>query len=74
LTVPCSGLWRERLAFRDALRADPALVAEYSELKAQLLREAGGGPFSARGKREFVRRVLHGAGVELKDGMYVDPR
>lgn len=70
LTVPGSNLWRERLAFRDALRADPALVAEYAELKQQLLAESGGRPYSARGKREFVRRVLAGAGVELADGMY----
>jgi GrpB-like predicted nucleotidyltransferase (UPF0157 family) len=74
LTVPGSDLWRERLAFRDALRADQALVAQYSELKAQLLREAGGRPYDARGKRDFVRRVLHRAGVELKNGLHVDPR
>ena len=70
LTVPGSDLGRERLAFRDALRADPALVAEYGELKQRLLAEAGGKVYTARGKRAFVRRVLAGAGVELKDGMY----
>jgi GrpB-like predicted nucleotidyltransferase (UPF0157 family) len=29
LTEPGSDIWRERLAFRDALRADSALAAEY---------------------------------------------
>jgi GrpB-like predicted nucleotidyltransferase (UPF0157 family) len=72
LTVPGSELWRERLAFRDALRTDPALVAEYAELKHRLVAEAGGGPYSAAGKRDFVRRVLADAGVELVDGLYAD--
>ena len=35
LTVPGSDLWRERLAFRDALRADPGLVREYSDWKLE---------------------------------------
>jgi GrpB-like predicted nucleotidyltransferase (UPF0157 family) len=70
LTVPGSDLWRERLAFRDALRADPALIAEYAQLKQRLLAEAGGRVYTARGKRGFVRRVLADAGIELKDGMY----
>ena len=72
LTVPGSELWRERLAFRDALRANPALVVEYAELKHRLVAEAGGGPYSAAGKRDFVRRVLASAGVELVDGLYAD--
>jgi GrpB-like predicted nucleotidyltransferase (UPF0157 family) len=73
LTLPGSDLWRERLAFRDALRADPALITEYAELKQQLLAGAGGRAYSARGKRAFVRRVLADAGVDLKDGMYATP-
>ena len=73
LTVPGSDLWRERLAFRDALRADPALVCEYTRLKQRLLDEAGGHPYSATGKRAFVRRVLASAGIELKDGLYDRP-
>jgi GrpB-like predicted nucleotidyltransferase (UPF0157 family) len=72
LTVPGSDLWRERLAFRDALRADPALIAEYAELKQRLLAETGGRVYTATGKRDFVRRVLAGAGVELRDGLYAD--
>src|ERR671934_2199239 len=39
LTEPGSSLWRERLAFRDALRADPSLAAEYEAIKLQLARE-----------------------------------
>jgi GrpB-like predicted nucleotidyltransferase (UPF0157 family) len=70
LTVPGSDLWRERLAFRDALRADPALIAEYAELKQRLLAEAGGVVYTAAGKRAFVRRVLAGAGIDLKDGLH----
>jgi hypothetical protein len=30
-------------------------------------------PYSAAGKRAFVRRVLAGAGVDLADGRYADP-
>ena len=64
LTEPGSDLWNERLAFRDALRADPELVAEYAGLKLRLAeahpddREA----YTA-GKRAFVGRVLAGAGL-----------
>src|SRR5205807_2473818 len=39
LTEPGSDLWRERLAFRDALRTDPALAAEYEALKLRLAEE-----------------------------------
>jgi len=51
--------WYERLAFRDALRADPALVDAYATLKTDLAaqhrddREA-----YTRAKDTFVRRVL----------------
>lgn len=74
LTVPGSALWRERLAFRDALRRDPALVREYAALKERLLHETGGQPYTAEGKREFVRRVLAGVGVDLVDGLHDDGR
>lgn len=36
LTEPESDLWRERLAFRDALRGDAVLAAEYEALKLRL--------------------------------------
>jgi GrpB-like predicted nucleotidyltransferase (UPF0157 family)/predicted enzyme related to lactoylglutathione lyase len=54
-----SALWRERIAFRDALRRDPALAAEYAELKLRLAaryrwdREA-----YTVAKEPFIRRVL----------------
>lgn len=54
-----SALWHQRIRFRDALRASPALAAEYAALKAQLAarfrndREA-----YTEGKSEFVLRVL----------------
>ena len=66
LTRPGSDLWRERLAFRDALRVDPALVAEYEALKLGLA-EAHPADVVAytTGKRAFVGRVLAGAGVPL---------
>jgi GrpB-like predicted nucleotidyltransferase (UPF0157 family) len=66
LTEPGSDLWRERLAFRDALRADPELAAEYADLKARLSAEHGVcDPSYARDKRSFVARVLASAGITL---------
>lgn len=53
--------WRTPLAFRDALRADPALAAEYTRLKLELAarfprdREA-----YIEGKGPFVAGVLRG--------------
>jgi GrpB-like predicted nucleotidyltransferase (UPF0157 family) len=64
LTEPGSDLWDERLAFRDALRADPGLVAEYGALK---LRLAEAHPEDSEaytaGKRDFVGRVLASSGL-----------
>jgi GrpB-like predicted nucleotidyltransferase (UPF0157 family) len=66
LTQPGSDLWNERLAFRDALRADPALAAEYETLKLRLARQhAGDLTAYTAGKRAFVGRVLATAGVEF---------
>jgi GrpB-like predicted nucleotidyltransferase (UPF0157 family) len=66
LTEPGSDLWRERFAFRDALRADPELRAEYERLKQEL---AAAHPDDwvayTGGKRALVGRVLAAAGVEL---------
>ncbi len=65
LTRPDSALWRERLAFRDALRSDPALRAEYAELKQELSsRTSDLGEYTA-GKRDLVARVLSSRGVDL---------
>jgi GrpB-like predicted nucleotidyltransferase (UPF0157 family) len=62
LTEPDSDLWRERLAFRDALRSDPELAAEYARWK---LDHAAGGSYTAR-KTPFVARVLAVYGIALK--------
>ncbi len=67
LTEPGSDLWIERLAFRDALRADRALAAEYEALKLQMVDEerSGGPAYSAVAKRPFVARVLAQGGIEI---------
>jgi GrpB-like predicted nucleotidyltransferase (UPF0157 family) len=66
LTEPGSDLWNERLAFRDALRADIALAAEYETLKLRLAREhARDLAAYTAGKRAFVGRVLASAGLEF---------
>jgi GrpB-like predicted nucleotidyltransferase (UPF0157 family) len=67
LTEPGSDLWRERLAFRDALRGDPALVAEYEALKRRLAQERGDDIAAYTGqKRAFVARVLASVGINLR--------
>lgn len=66
LTEPGSDLWRERLAFRDALRADPSLVAAYEGLKQRR------GAAYTRGKRALVADVLAAAGVRLGGGVVGD--
>lgn len=66
LTEPGSDLWRERLAFRDALLNDLALAAEYEALKLRLAQQH---PHDVDaytgGKRAFVARVLASAGIRL---------
>jgi GrpB-like predicted nucleotidyltransferase (UPF0157 family) len=64
LTRPGSDLWRERLAFRDALRSDATLRAEYEALK---LRLAEDGAEYTRAERPFVAQVL------AKGGNMLDP-
>jgi GrpB-like predicted nucleotidyltransferase (UPF0157 family) len=66
LTEPGSDIWRERLAFRDVLRADPALAAEYQEWKLTHGRGAGAVSAYVGDKRAFVARVLAKAGIGLK--------
>jgi GrpB-like predicted nucleotidyltransferase (UPF0157 family) len=66
LTEPGSDLWRERIAFRDALRADPELVAEYGALKQRLANSYADDVKAYTGeKRAFVARVLEQAGIHL---------
>jgi GrpB-like predicted nucleotidyltransferase (UPF0157 family) len=62
LTEPGSDLWRERLAFRDSLRADPALAAEYEALKLRLAREHDDAGYTPA-KRTFVAAVLARSGI-----------
>jgi GrpB-like predicted nucleotidyltransferase (UPF0157 family) len=64
LTQPDSTLWRERLAFRDALREAPRLRDEYESLK-QVLSSATDLAAYTRGKRDFVSAVLLARGVQL---------
>ncbi|MDF1504671.1 GrpB family protein [Roseisolibacter sp. H3M3-2] len=60
-----SALWRDHLAFRDALRADPALAAEYAALKRALAAaHAADREAYTDGKGAFVRRVLRLAGAD----------
>jgi GrpB-like predicted nucleotidyltransferase (UPF0157 family) len=67
LTVPGSALWIERLAFRDALRADPKLASDYETLKLQLAAEHPDDIVAyTHGKTAFIARVLAPAGIELR--------
>lgn len=58
--VPFGGsLWTERLVFRDALRADAALAAEYAALKVELASKfADDREAYTKAKTPFVERVL----------------
>ena len=63
LTEPGSDLWRERLAFRDTLRADPNLAAEYEALKLRLASEHEDTGGYTPAKRAFVAAVLAESGI-----------
>jgi len=53
--------WARMLAFRDTLRSDPALAAEYAALKRDLARRFPDDRSAyTDGKSEFVARVLGG--------------
>jgi GrpB-like predicted nucleotidyltransferase (UPF0157 family) len=49
--------WDDLVGFRDALRADPGLAAEYESLKREKLTELGAW-YSGRDKEAFIRRGL----------------
>jgi GrpB-like predicted nucleotidyltransferase (UPF0157 family) len=54
-----SRYWREHLAFRDALRADPRLAARYAELKRRLAVRHGDDRLAyTDGKTAFVAEAL----------------
>ena len=65
LTEPGSDLWQERLAFRDALRADPELRDRYQELKLRLAGEEADLRGYTDAKRPFVAGVLAARGIVL---------
>jgi GrpB-like predicted nucleotidyltransferase (UPF0157 family) len=61
VVVHGSAAWRERLAFRDVLRDDPSLAAQYGALKQALAlahRQDREGYTAAKG--DFIRAVLRG--------------
>jgi GrpB-like predicted nucleotidyltransferase (UPF0157 family) len=69
LTAVDSRLWLERLAFRNALRADPELRDEYEALKIRLAAaHSQDGVTYTENKRAFVARVLAAAGIDLGGG------
>jgi len=73
LTEPGSDLWRERLAFRDALRDSAALREEYAAWKDA--HHIGGPQVYDASKRALVLRVLAERGIPLKpDEERLDPR
>jgi len=66
LTEPGSELWQERLAFRDALRGDRELAAEYERWKlAHASRPGEPNPYTGT-KTPFVADVLGLVGIQLK--------
>ena len=66
LTETGSDLWRERIAFRDALRADPQLAAEYERWKLDhAASPADAAPYTAS-KTSFVTSVLARKGIAVK--------
>jgi len=57
--TPDSSRWSEQIAFRDALRADPALVRRYATLKQVLAAEhVDDREAYTAAKADFVRAVL----------------
>ena len=52
--------WHAYLRFRDALRSDPELAAEYEQLKRRLLRERSEW-YSGRDKEHLIGRILRGS-------------
>lgn len=63
LTRSDSALWRERIAFRDALLRDRTLLAEYEALKHALAAGDGDLIDYTGGKRDFVAGVLRSEGL-----------
>lgn len=63
-----SRLWQARLRFRDALRADSSLAAEYARLKLRLADQCRYDHEAyTDSKTEFVQRVLESIGLSHPD-------
>jgi GrpB-like predicted nucleotidyltransferase (UPF0157 family) len=67
LTERGSDVWRERIAFRDALRADPRLAREYEAWKIRWARPPGSDRAYGAATFPFVARVLVSAGISIKE-------
>jgi GrpB-like predicted nucleotidyltransferase (UPF0157 family) len=67
LTERGSSLWRERLAFRDALRANQELARQCRELKRRLAADSPDLGVYTAGKRAFIVQVLEEAGVTAEE-------
>jgi GrpB-like predicted nucleotidyltransferase (UPF0157 family) len=62
LVVAQSSPWHDRLAFRDALRSDPALAQRYAALKSGLAMTHGSDREAyTDAKAAFVRAVVQGS-------------
>jgi GrpB-like predicted nucleotidyltransferase (UPF0157 family) len=66
LTEAGSDLWRERLAFRDALRTDPELAAAYARWKFAHAARVGDARPYRDSKTLFVASVLAGKGIQYR--------
>ena len=63
-----SPLWRDRLAFRDRLRADAATHRSYTELKLTLASKYRGDREAyTEAKTEFIRNVLDAIAIDVAD-------
>jgi GrpB-like predicted nucleotidyltransferase (UPF0157 family) len=60
--------WRDQLAFRNALRADPELARAYGELKAQLAEIHDDPEDYTRAKTDFVVAALRAVGHRPRSG------
>jgi GrpB-like predicted nucleotidyltransferase (UPF0157 family)/L-amino acid N-acyltransferase YncA len=76
-----SSLWKDRIAFRDRLRADARIAREYAALKHELaLRHPDDREAYTGAKGPFIERVLRGANVEVPmrpvagDGFALEPQ
>lgn len=68
LTEPGGAYWRDQIAFRDALRADPVLVSGYAELKRKLAADHGRSLEYTMAKTDFVREALASVGHQPQSG------